>query len=96
MKPEAHIFWSEGHALALVVLKRQPFPALERVVTDAGYQAPEMEAPVAQTGTWRLETVRRCDWHRFVVLPRRRIVEVVFTQMAKPDVFAVRAYPSGE
>ena len=34
-----------------------------------------MEAVVARTGTWVLEIVRRCDQHRFVVLPKRWIVE---------------------
>ena len=30
---------------------------------------------VARTGTWELEIIRRCDRHRFVVLPKRWIVE---------------------
>ena len=34
-----------------------------------------MTATVAHTGTWTLEIVRRCDRHRFVVLPKRWIVE---------------------
>jgi len=54
---------------------RRLFPFLERVVADAGYQGPKMEATVARTGAWRLEIVRRCDRHRFVVLPKRWIVE---------------------
>lgn len=36
---------------------------------------PKMEAAVARTGTRALEIVRRCDRHRFVVLPKRWIVE---------------------
>ena len=39
------------------------------------YQGPKMAAIVASTGAWTLETVRRCDRHRFVVLPKRWIVE---------------------
>src|SRR4051794_33146760 len=34
-----------------------------------------MQAAVARTGTWELQVVRRCDRHRFVVLPKRWIVE---------------------
>ena len=30
---------------------------------------------VARTGTWKLQIVRRCDQHRFVVPPKRLIVE---------------------
>ena len=34
-----------------------------------------MAACAARTGTWKIEIVRRCDRHRFVVLPKRWIVE---------------------
>lgn len=54
---------------------RRLFPFLERVIADAGYQGPRMAAAVARTGAWTLEIVRRCDQHRFVVLPKRWIVE---------------------
>ncbi len=30
---------------------------------------------VRRTGTWTLEIVKRSDLHRFVVLPKRRIVK---------------------
>ena len=51
------------------------FPFIERIIGDAGYQGRKMEAAVARTGTWELQIVRRCDRHRFVVLPKRWIVE---------------------
>ena len=38
-------------------------------------RAPRMAALVARTGSWKLEIVKRSDLHRFVVLPRRWIVE---------------------
>lgn len=62
-------------AEALLREARRTFPFVERVIGDAGYQGPKMEAAVARTGTWTLEIVRRCDRHRFVVLPKRWIVE---------------------
>ena len=34
-----------------------------------------LAASVARTGMWELQIVRRCDQHRFVVLPKRWIVE---------------------
>jgi transposase len=34
-----------------------------------------MGAAVARTGPWKIEIVRRCDRHRFIVLPKRWIVE---------------------
>ncbi len=54
---------------------RRSFPFIERLIGDAGYQGPKMAAAVAHTGTWRLESVRRCDRHRSVVPPKRWIAE---------------------
>ena len=62
-------------AEALLQEARRSFPFLERIIADAGYQGRKMEAVMARTGTWVLEIVRRCDQHRFVVLPKRWIVE---------------------
>ena len=62
-------------AEALLREARRTFPFVERVIGDAGYQGPKMRAAVARTGTWTLEIIRRCDRHRFVVLPKRWIVE---------------------
>ena len=54
---------------------RRRFAFIERIVGDGGAQGPRMAALAARTGSWRLEIVRRSDPHRFVVLPRRWIVE---------------------
>ena len=62
-------------AEGLLRVARRSFPFLERIIADAGYQGRKMEAAVARTGTWELQIVRRCDRHRFVVLPKRWIVE---------------------
>ena len=51
------------------------FPFIERIFADAGYQGPALAAAVAKTGTWILEIVKRNELHRFVVLPKRWIVE---------------------
>jgi transposase len=54
---------------------RRLFPFVERIIGDAGYQGPKMAAAAARTGSWKVEIVRRCDRHRFVVLPKRWIIE---------------------
>ena len=61
-------------AEALLREARRSFPFLERIIADAGYQGRKMEAAVTRTGWWELQIVRRCDRHRFVVLPKRWIV----------------------
>jgi transposase len=70
----AHVQDRDG-ADALLRQARRSFPFLERIIADAGYRGRKMKATVARTGTWVLEIVRRCDQHRFVVLPKRWIVE---------------------
>ena len=62
-------------AEALLREARRSFPFIERIIGDAGYQGQKMQAAVARTGSWELQIVRRCDRHRFVVLPKRWIVE---------------------
>ncbi len=59
----------------LLAQARRLFPFIARVIGDAGYQGPKMTAAMQRTGPWDLQIVRRCDQHRFVVLPKRWIVE---------------------
>lgn len=54
---------------------RRRFPFIERIFADAGYGGAKAAAAVAATGDWTLEVVRRSDPHRFLVLPKRWIVE---------------------
>jgi transposase len=61
-------------AEALLREARRSFPFLERIIADAGYQGRKMEAVIARTGAWELPIVRRCDRHRFVVVPKRWVV----------------------
>jgi transposase len=42
-----------------------------------------MSAAVARTGAWALQIVRRCDRHRFVVLPKRWIAERTLAWISK-------------
>ena len=52
-----------------------PAAALRGFFADAGYQGAKTAAAIAKTGSWKLEIVKRNEPHRFVVLPKRWIVE---------------------
>ena len=62
---------------------RRSFPFIERIFADAGYQGPKMAKVVAKTGFWSLQIVKRSDAHRFVVLPKRWIVERTFAWISR-------------
>ena len=42
-----------------------------------------MAKTIAATGSWRIEIVKRTDLHRFVVLPKRWIVERTFAWISR-------------
>ncbi|MGD9724818.1 MAG: IS5 family transposase [Nitrospiraceae bacterium] len=65
----------DGARLVLNRRTRRLFPFIERIFADAGYQGARVAAAAARTGTWRIEIVKRSELHRFVVLPKRWIVE---------------------
>jgi len=65
----------DGAGLVLNQRTRRLFPFIERIFADAGYQGSTAAAALAKTGTWTLEIVKRNELHRFVVLPKRWIVE---------------------
>jgi len=62
---------------------RRRFPFIERIFADGGYQGPKMAKTVAATGCWKMEIVKRSDRHRFVVLPKRWIVERTFAWISR-------------
>jgi transposase len=65
----------DGARLVLDRRTRRMYPFIERIFADAGYQGAKAANAVAKTGSWTLEIVKRNDMHRFVVLPKRWIVE---------------------
>ena len=65
----------DGAPLVLDRRTRRLFPFIERIFADAGYQGPKLAREVAATGSWAIEIVKRNELHRFVVLPKRWIVE---------------------
>ena len=62
---------------------RRRFPFIERIFADAGYQGPKMASTIAATGSWKIAIVKRSDRHRFVVLPKRWIVERTFAWISR-------------
>ena len=42
-----------------------------------------MAKTIAATGHWRIEIVKRTDLHRFIVLPKRWIVERTFAWISR-------------
>src|SRR3979411_707715 len=51
------------------------FPFIERIFAEAGYQGPRAVRAAASTGRWVFEIVKRNELHKFVVLPKRWIIE---------------------
>ena len=70
-------------AVELLQTARRSFPFIKRIFADAGYQGPMRAATVAATGRWTLEIVKRSDAHRFVILPKRWIVERTFAWISR-------------
>ena len=62
---------------------RRLFPFIERISADGGYQGATTAAAVRALGPWRIEIVKRSDLHRFVILPKRWIVERTFAWMGR-------------
>lgn len=52
------------------------FPSIVKIIADGGYQGPKMAAAVAAINReWVIEIVKRPELKKFVVLPKRWIVE---------------------
>jgi putative transposase len=71
---------------------RHAYPWLRHLFADGSYAGPKLKGALAKIGGWTLEIIQRSDLAcSFEVLPRRWVVEVVFTQMTKADVLALGA-----
>ena len=54
---------------------RDAYPSLVRFFADGGYAGQKLETAIGHLNQLAIEIVRRSDAHRFVVLPRRWVVE---------------------
>ncbi len=59
------------------------FPSIAKLFADAAYQGPRVAKVVADTGAWQLEIVKRSEAHKFIVLPKRWIVERTFAWISR-------------
>lgn len=73
----------DGARLVLDRRTRRLFAFIERIFADAGYQGPRVSRAAAQTGHWVVEIVKRNELHKFVVLPKRWIVERTFAWISR-------------
>src|SRR5271155_551043 len=72
-----------GVAFVLNASTRALFPFIERIFADGGYQGPRAAEAAAATGKWIIEIVKRNELHKFVVLPKRWIVERTFAWISR-------------
>ncbi len=63
--------------------RRPPLSSIIKIFADAGYQGPKLAKVVADTGTWQIEIVKRTELHKFVVMPKRWIVERTFAWISR-------------
>jgi len=73
----------DGVAFVLNASTRALFPFIERIFADGGYQGPRAAEAAAATGKWIIEIVKRNELHKFVVLPKRWIVERTFAWISR-------------
>ena len=71
----ANIQDRDGAALVHDPRTRAVFTFIESLLADAGYQGPRVANAAASTGRWIVEIVKRNELHKFIVLPKRWIVE---------------------
>lgn len=54
---------------------RDAYPSLSRLFADGGYAGQKLQAAIAHLDCLAIEIIKRSDAHRFVILPRRWVVE---------------------
>jgi putative transposase len=59
------------------------FPSIQKIFADAGYNAAKVAKVVADTAPWQIQIVKRTELHKFVVLPKRWIVERTFAWISR-------------
>ena len=61
--------------MVLTKRTRSLFPFILRIFADAGYRGPRVASAAANTGSWIVEIVKRNEMNKFVIVPKRWIVE---------------------
>jgi putative transposase len=76
----ANIQEREGAKFVLAKAAKQNLTRMKKILGDGGYTGEKMQAEAAKYG-WDFEAVKRTDLHKFVVQPRRWVVERTFGWM---------------
>jgi transposase len=71
----ANIQDRDGAGLVLTPATRAMWPFIERIFADGGYQGPRAALAAKRSGSWVIEVIKRTELHKFVVLPKRWIIE---------------------
>jgi putative transposase len=71
----ANIQERAGAKMLLAKASNKGLPRLEKVLADDGYSGKPMEEHVRKEYGWEFESVKRTELHKFVVQPRRWVVE---------------------
>jgi transposase len=71
----ANIQDRDGVEFVLDERTRALWPFIVKIFADAGYQGARAALAAAKTGSWIIEIVKRNELHKFVVIPKRWIVE---------------------
>jgi putative transposase len=71
----ANIQERAGAKLLLAKAEKQGLPHLEKVLADDGYSGQPMVDYVRKEYGWEFESVKRTELHKFVVMPKRWVVE---------------------
>ena len=71
----ANIQERAGAKLLLAKAENKGMPQLIKVLADDGYSGESMREHVREKHGWEFETVKRPELHKFVVMPKRWVVE---------------------
>lgn len=71
----ANIQERAGAKMLLAKAANQGLPRLKKVLADDGYSGQVMREYVQKEHGWEFESVKRTELHKFVVIPRRWVVE---------------------
>jgi transposase len=71
----ANIQEREGGKMLLAKAANKGMPRLIKVLADDGYSGQPMREHVRKEYDWEFESVKRTELHKFVVMPKRWVVE---------------------
>ena len=71
----ANIQERAGGKLVLAKASGRGLPRMEKILADDGYSGQRMVDEVRDEYGWKFESIKRTELHKFVVIPKRWVVE---------------------